>query len=103
MPARTRRSPDPSTERRWGLSLAAGAAVLAVVAVLLDTLTRTVEQIEATAGEIWQAGTRIAGNTVHVPLLGRINQIVGGILEAADGVAAAAARIERALGGGTRR
>jgi hypothetical protein len=85
--------------RYWRLSLAAGLAVLAVVALLLETVARTAEQIQAGAAEIWQVGKLIAGNTVNIPLLGRINQNVTHISKAADGCAQATERIRRASGG----
>jgi hypothetical protein len=85
--------------RYWMLSLAAGLAVLAVVALLLETVARTAEQIQAGAAEIWRVGKLIAGNTVNIPLLGRINQKVVGISQAVDGCAQATERIRRAAGG----
>lgn len=85
--------------RYWQLSLAAGVAVLAVVAILLETLARTVEQIQDGSAEIWRVGKLIAGNTVHVPLLGRVNQQVEAISTTADAIAQATGRIERAAAG----
>ncbi|MBA3417074.1 MAG: hypothetical protein H0U10_17780 [Chloroflexia bacterium] len=84
----------------WWVSLGIGLVVTVVVAILLAILTRTAERIEAGAAEIWRVGKLIANNTVHVPLLVRTNQLAGGILAAAGGIAAATARIERAATGG---
>lgn len=85
--------------RYWRISLGIGLAVIGAVALLLELLVRTVAQIEAGAAEIWRVGKLIANNTVHIPLLVRTNQIVAEILPAADGIAAATARIRDAAGG----
>jgi hypothetical protein len=84
--------------RYWRLSLAAGLAVLAVVALLLETVARTAEQIQTGAAEIWRVGKLIAGNTVNTPLLGRINQNAVEISRAVDGCAQPTERIRRAAG-----
>jgi hypothetical protein len=89
--------------RYWKLSLATGVAVLAVVALLLEAVARTAKQIQAGAAEIWRVGKLIAGNTVNVPLLGRINQNVAEISQAMDGCALATERIRQAAGGASRK
>ncbi len=73
--------------------------VIGAVAMLLSTLATIVARIETGAAEIWRVGKLIANNTVHVPLLVRTNQIVADILPAADGIARATERIQRAVGG----
>ena len=78
----------------WWISLGIGAVVIVVVAVLLTLIVRTARQIEGAAADIWTVGQRIANNTVHIPLLHRTNQIVGGILERVSGIDEAAAQIE---------
>ncbi len=85
--------------RYWWISLGIGLTVIGAVAVLLSALATTVAKIEAGAAEIWRVGKLIANNTVHVPLLVRTNQIVADILPAADGIARATERIQRAAGG----
>ncbi len=87
--------------RYWRASLAIGMVVIGAVAVLLSTLAGIVARIETGAAEIWRVGKLIANNTVHVPLLVRTNQVVAGILPAADGIARATARIQRAVAGET--
>ena len=87
--------------RYWRMSLGIGLVVIGVVALLLSTLAAIVARIESGAAEIWRVGKLIANNTVHVPLLVRTNQIVGDILPAADGIARATARIQRAVGADT--
>ncbi|HEV2109115.1 MAG TPA: hypothetical protein VGR16_12700 [Thermomicrobiales bacterium] len=85
--------------RYWRYSLGIGVAVIGAVALLLALLTRTVEKIEQAADQIWVVGKLIANNTVHIPLLIRTNQLVAGILPAADGIERATARIEQAVTG----
>ncbi len=87
--------------RCWKISLGIGLVVIGAVALLLSALTATVARIEAGAAEIWRVGKLIANNTVHVPLLVRTNQVVADILPAADGIARATERIQRAVGGDT--
>ena len=85
----------------WWISLGLGLVVTIVVAMLLTILTRTAEQIDAGAAEIWRVGKLIANNTVHIPLLVRTNQVAAEIVAAAGGIAAATARIERTVTRGT--
>jgi hypothetical protein len=85
--------------RYWTAGLVGGLVVIGAVAVLLQTLTRTAEQIQVGAAEIWRIGKLIANNTVHIPLIARSNQHAASILQAADGIAAATGRIERAVVG----
>jgi hypothetical protein len=81
----------------WWVSLAIGVVVIAVVALLLQLLARTAEQIDDGAAEVWRVGKLIANNTVHIPLLIRTNQIAAMILAAAGGIASATGRIGRAV------
>lgn len=95
---------SPATvERYWTISLVGGVVVLAAVAKLLHMLTTTAEEIQAGVHQIWLTGKRIANNTVHIPLLVRTNQVAGEILAAADGIAAATGRIERAINGSSQK
>ncbi len=87
----------------WRFSLAAGLAVIAVVAVLLETIARTAESIQDGTAKIWEVGKLIANNTVHVPLLVRVNQHVAAISGAADEIAEATGRIQQAATGGSRK
>lgn len=91
--------PMSTVVRYWRITMGLGMAVIGAVALLLTLLARTAEQIEAGVAEIWRVGKLLANNTVHVPLLVRTNQIVGAILPKADGIAAATARIQRAVAG----
>ena len=85
--------------RYWRISLGIGLAVIGAVALLLSTLAAIVARIEAGTAEIWRVGKLIANNTVHVPLLVQTNQVVADILPAADGIARATERIQRAVVG----
>ncbi len=84
----------------WWISLLIGLVVIVVVAILLTILTRTAEQIDRGAAEIWRVGKLIANNTIHIPLLVRTNQVAVEILKSADGIAGATERIRRAVVGG---
>ena len=88
--------------RYWRISLGLGLVVIGAVALLLSTLAATAAKIEAGAAEIWRVGKLIANNTVHVPLLVRTNQTLGQILPAADGIARATERVQRAVSGDAR-
>jgi hypothetical protein len=91
--------PIRTVVRYWRITMGLGMVVIGAVALLLALLARTVEHIQAGVAEIWRIGKLLANNTVHVPLLIRTNQIVGAILPKADGIAAATARIKRAVAG----
>ena len=73
----------------WILSLVVFVVVLLVVAVLLTLILRTTKQIHGGVSAIWNAGQRVANNTVHLALLDRTNYLGERILQSAAGVAAA--------------
>ena len=77
----------------WIASLVIFAVVLIVVAVLLTLILRTAKQIRAGVSAIWNAGQRVANNTIHLALLDRTNHIAAGILKSAGGVAGATAAL----------
>lgn len=77
----------------WILSLVIFVVVLVVVAALLTLILRTARQIHSGVSAIWNAGQRVANNTIHLALLDRTNHIAGQILQAAGGVAGATAAI----------
>lgn len=79
----------------WWLALALGAVVIVVVALLLRLILQTALAIRDVAGSIWDGGTRIANNTVHVPDLARTNGFAGAILQKAPRLLAQLERIER--------
>jgi hypothetical protein len=67
----------------WWLALILGVVVIGVVAYLLNMILQTAKGIHTTAGQIWDGGTRIANNTVHVPDLARTNGSAQSILKQA--------------------
>jgi sensor histidine kinase YesM len=83
----------------WILSLVIFTVVLVVVAVLLTLILRTAKQIHAGVSAIWNAGQRVANNTIHLALLDRTNHIAGQILQSAGGVAAATGAIAQHAAG----
>lgn len=78
----------------WWVSLGIGLVVIVVVAVLLALILRTARRIDGAVSDIWNAGQRIANNTIHIPLLNHTNRMVDEVLERAGGIDGAAADIE---------
>jgi hypothetical protein len=78
----------------WWIALALLLVVSLVVAALLYWLHTRAREIERLVGAIWQAGQRVAGNTVHTPQLYRIADGVEAILARASRIAAHARTIE---------
>jgi hypothetical protein len=76
----------------WYSALAIGLLVSLVVSVLLWLIYREAVIIDGVAAKIWNAGKRVANNTIHIPVLYRINEGADQILVTAlninDGVAA---------------
>jgi hypothetical protein len=68
----------------WWIALVALVVVSLVVAGLLYWLHVTAGRIEALVGDVWQAGQRVANNTVHIPQLYRIAERVEAILARAS-------------------
>lgn len=85
---------SPETiQQVWIVSLVIFAVVLVVVAVLLTLILVTAMRIRAGVSAIWNAGQKVANNTVHLALLDRTNYVAGKILQSAGGVAAATGAI----------
>ncbi|HEX6143450.1 MAG TPA: hypothetical protein VFZ01_12080 [Geminicoccaceae bacterium] len=78
----------------WWLALALLLVVTLVVAGLLAWLQNRARAIERLVGAIWQAGQRVAANTVHVPKLYGIADAVEAILASAGRTLARAEAIE---------
>lgn len=87
-------SPEQAAQFVWWISLALGAVVSAVVALLLWLIHRTAVTIEGRVSRIWDVGQRVANNTVHIPILYRTNEVAAQILAAAGRIDAGAAAIE---------
>ncbi|MBF6613272.1 MAG: hypothetical protein IVW55_09100 [Chloroflexi bacterium] len=92
-----KRALDGAIAKYWGISLTLGAVVVGVVALLLNTLTRTAEQINGGAAQVWETGKLIANNTVHIPMLARTNQVAANIVATSEGIAGATSRIQAAV------
>lgn len=67
----------------WQVSLVLGLVVAVVVTLLLWVIHRTARSIDMTASKIWDTGQRVANNTVHIPILYRINSVAEKILASA--------------------
>lgn len=81
-------TPD-AVQQVWLLSLGVFVVVLIVVAALLTLILSTARQIHAGVSAIWNAGQRVANNTIHLALLDRTNHLAGAILESAGRIAVA--------------
>ena len=78
----------------WWIALALLLVVSVVVAALLYWLHTRAQEIERLVGGIWQAGQRVANNTIHTPQLYGIADGVEAILATASRLAAHARAIE---------
>jgi len=83
----------------WTWSLIAGAVVVLIVAALLILIIRAARQIDYHANEIWEAGKKIAGNTVSIWMLDKTNAVAGNILSTAQSIAGVAQSIDQKLDG----
>ena len=88
-----------AVQQVWILSLVIFTVVLVVVAILLLLILRTSQQIHGGVSAIWNAGQRVANNTVPLALLAKTNHIAARILGSAGGVAAATGAIADHAGG----
>ena len=70
----------------WYISVAFAIVVTVVVGVLLTAILRQARKIEAGTSDIWDAGQRIASNTIHVPALAQSNVLVANVLECVPSV-----------------
>ena len=78
----------------WWVSLVIFLVVLAVVALLLTLILKTVRRIEQGVAQIWTVGQLVANNTVHIPLLMTTNRAVSAIYGEAGQILGAATRIQ---------
>ncbi len=81
----------------WTYSLAVGAVVILIVAVLLILIVLTARKIDYHAKEIWLAGKNIAGNTVSIWMLKDTNIVAADILKTAQSIAGVATGIDNKL------
>ena len=78
----------------WWTSLLLGLVVALVVTLLLWLIHHTAVSIENGVSDIWDTGQRVANNTIHIPILYRINTVAGKILGTALQINDGAAAIE---------
>ena len=87
-------SPEQALQFVWWTSLMLGVVVSGVVALLLWMIHRGAAAIDGLVARIWDAGQRVANNTVHIPALYKTNAVAGEILATAVRIDAGAAAIE---------
>lgn len=75
-----------SITKLWWLSLGLAAVVVAVVAALLLQIIAAARSIDQHAKDIWTVGKQIAGNTVSIWMLGKSNDQLARILDAAQSI-----------------
>ena len=86
------------TTEAWWVALGIGFGGLAGAAALLTLLVVVAYQIDRHALAIWEAGKKIAANTVSIWMLERTNAVAGEILTTAQSINAAAESIDAKLG-----
>lgn len=85
-----------SDEAYWWVALTLGLVVAVVATVLLQLLLNQVHRIERGAGQVWQAGKQVAGNTATTWLLDATASRLDDVIDEAG-------RHRELLGGGTDR
>jgi hypothetical protein len=88
---------DAGVTRLWWLSLGLSGVVVAVVAALLGGIIAAARSIDRHATDIWTVGKQIAGNTVSIWMLGKTNEQVARLNEAAQSIDRTAASIDGKL------
>jgi hypothetical protein len=78
----------------WQIALVVTLVVALVVAALLYWLHNRARAIDRLVAAIWQAGQRVANNTIHIPQLYGIGDGVDAILASAGRIAGHVAAIE---------
>ena len=67
----------------WAVSLGIGLVAALVVAALLATLVKTVDDIGRSARSLLEVAGKVAGNTAHIPKLEATAPVLGKIVEEA--------------------
>ena len=83
--------------RLWWLSLGLSGVVVGVVAALLGAIVAAARSVDQHATGIWTVGKQIAGNTVSIWMLGKTNEQVARMLDAAQSIDRTAASIDTRL------
>ena len=78
----------------WFSALIIGLVVSLVVSILLWLIHREAVIIDGVASRIWDTGQRVANNTIHIPVLYRINEGTDQILVTALSINEGATAIE---------
>ena len=81
----------------WWLTLAIGAVVILIVAVLLIAIVAAANRIDRHAADIWAAGKDIASNTIQIWQLQKTNATAEQILQTAQAIAEGAGSIHARL------
>lgn len=89
--------PELTGIQLWWLSLAIAGVVVLVVVVLLSLIIRAANNIDRHAKEIWEAGKKIAANTVSIWMLEQTNSVASEILSTAKSIAEGAGAINAKL------
>lgn len=82
----------------WWVSLAIAYVGITAAAILLVLLVVVAGRIDRHALDIWEAGKKIAANTVSIWMLERTNAVAGDILSTAQSINSAAESIDTKLG-----
>src|ERR687883_500834 len=88
---------DTDVVRLWWLSLGLSGVVVGVVAALLGGIVAAARSVDQHATDIWTVGKQIAGNTVSIWMLGKTNEQVARMLDAAQSIDCPAASIDTRL------
>src|SRR5919199_860731 len=88
---------EADVTRLWWLSLGLSGVVVAVVAALLGAIVGAARSIDRHATDIWTVGKQIAGNTVSIWMLGKTNEQVARMLDAAQSIDRTATSIDSQL------
>jgi len=91
--------PELTGIQLWWLSLSVAGVVVVVVVLLLSMIIRAANNIDRHAKEIWEAGKKIAANTVSIWMLEQTNGVAAEILSTAKSIAEGAGAINAKLDG----
>ena len=86
--------PDAAANFVWLTALIIGLVVSLVVSLLLWLIHREAVIIDGVASKIWDKGQQVANNTIHIPVLYRINEDIDKILVTALSINDGATAIE---------
>lgn len=91
--------PELTGIQLWWLSLGVAGVVVVVVVLLLSLIIQAANNIDRHAKEIWEAGKKIAANTVSIWMLEQTNSVAAEILSTAKSIAEGAGAINAKLDG----